>query len=107
MILGGFVLCVAALCVILNLVAELAENTEDHLYIENSSRNQIIWYPVIMLVVVFIVFIMFFNNKAGIDVGTISFFRVKGVDMTFFVLCCYLGSIAGLVISFLSEYFTS
>ncbi len=39
LILGGFVLCTAALCVILNLVAELAENTEDHLYIENSSRN--------------------------------------------------------------------
>jgi Na+/H+-translocating membrane pyrophosphatase len=107
MILGGFVLCTAALCVLLNLVAELDENTEDHLYIENSSRKQIIWYPVIMLVIVFIAFFIGFNTKDGIDVGTISFFKVAGVDMTFFVLCCYLGSISGLIISFLSEYFTS
>ena len=60
-----------------------------------------------MLVIVFVAFIMFFNNKEGIDVGTIGFFKVTGVDMTYFVLCCYLGSIAGLIISFLSEYFTS
>ena len=60
-----------------------------------------------MLVIVFAAFMMFFYNDGGIDVGTISFFKVAGVDITFFVLCCYLGSICGLIISFLSEYFTS
>jgi len=38
LLLGGFTLCGAAVCSIINLLSELSEETEDHLFVENCSR---------------------------------------------------------------------
>ena len=88
--------------------SELADVTEDHYYVENSSRSMLILALIILIPSTF----MFhaYGLPATLTCGTPDF-KVYQVDASIewhvLVFCSVFGLCAGFFVCLLSEYFTS
>ena len=98
----------ACLCNLLVQFIPFCEETEDHLYIENTCRTQFLLYYAIMMPLTFLWHWIGLTIE-DINVGVEDYppLHRTGLRWWHFAVCAVYGLTAGLIISLISEYFSS
>jgi Na+/H+-translocating membrane pyrophosphatase len=94
-------------CLLVNFI-ELADLTEDHYYVENSSRMVLILALIILAPLTFLLHGIGLPDTLTAGVAGFEVFEIKeAIDWYVLFYCSGFGLCAGFFMSLLSEYFTS